>query len=82
MPWSHDPKVQALRLKYNAALAAHQACARALMEAALAGISPSGSAVEKEVEARAELDRAREALYAAMASIVAPVPAGAPPPEK
>ena len=70
MSWSHDPHVQALRLKYNAALAAHQACASALTEARMGDGVPSPEAVEREAGARGELMRAREELFGAMAALV------------
>jgi hypothetical protein len=69
MPWSNDTTVQSLRLKYNAAVAAHQSCAQALAEAGLAGNVPTEGLVEKEARARAELDRARQQLHAAMAAV-------------
>ena len=71
MPWSHDATVQSLRLKYNAALAAHQSCAQALVEASLSGTA-TADLVEKEARARAELERARGAFHAAMAKFVTP----------
>ena len=71
MPWSHDPTVQSLRLKYNAALAAHHESMRTLNEASMSGSPLSAAAVEKEARARAELERARAQLYDAMAAIVA-----------
>lgn len=70
MPWSHDPSVQALRLTYNAAIAAHAACARVLTEASIRGETPSHAAMEAEVAARARLDDARSKLHAAMALFV------------
>jgi hypothetical protein len=72
MPWSHDPNVQALRLKYNAAFAAHQASARGLSQAGVGGTVPSSAAVDSEARARVGLVSARAALFAAMAAIVAP----------
>jgi hypothetical protein len=70
-PWSHDPTVQALRLKYNAAFAAHQASAKGLTEAGLGGMTPPPAAVANEAQARFGLVSARAALFAAMAAIVA-----------
>jgi hypothetical protein len=72
MPWSHDATVQALRLKYNAAFAAHQVCAKGLIEARLGGMTPPAAAVASEAQARFGLVSARAALFAAMAAIVAP----------
>ena len=71
MPWSRDPNVQALRLKYNAAFAAHQICARGLTEARMGGTTPPTAAVASEAQARFGLVSARAALFAAMAAIVA-----------
>jgi hypothetical protein len=61
-----DSTLQALRLKYNAALAAHQGCLRALLEAAMAGAPPAAAALESEDRARQALEQARERLLAAM----------------
>jgi hypothetical protein len=70
MPWSRDANVQALRLKYNAAFAAHQTCARGLTEAGLGGTTPPVAAVNSEAQARVGLVLARKALFAAMAAKV------------
>ena len=70
MSWSNDPHVQSLRLRYNAALAAHQDCARVLTEASMGGHVPAAGIVERETRARAELVRAREELFGAMAALV------------
>ncbi len=77
MRGSKDAALQALRLKYNAALAAHQGCMRALTEAALGGTTPSAVSLETEVSARAELERARTALLAAITEAITGRPAGA-----
>jgi uncharacterized protein involved in exopolysaccharide biosynthesis len=62
--------LQALRLQYNAALAAQQGCMRALIEASMAGTLASAALVEREARARQELDRARERLLAAMTEAI------------
>jgi hypothetical protein len=62
--------LQALRLRYNAALAAQQGCMRALIEASMAGTVASAALVESEARARAELDQARERLLAAMTEAI------------
>jgi hypothetical protein len=67
MPWNTNPDIQALRLRYNAALAAHADCSRRLIEALMAGQSPSQPLVEAEAKARATVDDARKDLHAAMA---------------
>jgi hypothetical protein len=61
-----DSTLQALRLRYNAALAAHQGCIRALAEAGRSGALPSSRALQAEAKARHELERARAALLTAM----------------
>lgn len=70
-----DATLQSLRLKYNAALAAHQGRMRALTEASMAGTAPSRELVEAEVRARRELDRARERLLAGMTEAITGLPA-------
>ena len=37
MPWANNPKFSSLRMQYNAALAAHSAAKRALIEATVSG---------------------------------------------
>lgn len=71
---------RSLRLKYNAALAAHQGCRRALTEASMAGTGPSPALVDNEAKARRELDRARDALLAAMTEAITGHKAGDPAP--
>jgi hypothetical protein len=75
-----DSTLQALRLKYNAALAAHQGCVRALTEAGMGGTPPSSAAIEAEARASAELERARTALLAAMTEAITGRPVGQPDP--
>lgn len=77
MPFSHDTQLRSLRIMYSAALVAHQACAEAVADDRLAGNFPAAHLLEKEARARAELERAREALQAAMAAIVAPAESAA-----
>ena len=51
MSGSRDTTLQALRLKYNAPLAAHQGCMRALTEASMAGAIASSALIESEAKA-------------------------------
>jgi hypothetical protein len=74
MPWSHDSATQSLRLTYNAAVAAHSNCVRALTEASMRGEGPSSALVEAERAARQSLEEARAKLHAAMASALGPIP--------
>jgi hypothetical protein len=67
MPWNQDPEIQALRLKYNAAVSAHAACARTLTEASMRGDVPTRAAIEAEAKARAVMNQARAQLHEAMA---------------
>jgi hypothetical protein len=67
---ARDAPLQTLRLKYNAAVTAHQGCMRALTEASMAGAGPSHALVESEAKARQELERAREQLLAAMTQAI------------
>jgi hypothetical protein len=69
---------RSLRLTYNAALAAHQGCMRALTEASMAGTPPSALLVESEAKARRALDLARERLLAAMTEAITGHKAGDP----
>jgi hypothetical protein len=75
--------IRARRLRYNAALAAHQGSARALNEALASGKGASQEMIRAEANARAELDRARAALLAAMSESITGIPAAEPaePPE-
>ena len=76
-----DATLQSLRLKYNAALAAHQGCVRALMDASVAG-TPPAALVENEARARLELDRVRDGLLAAMTEAITGHTAGEPAPNQ
>jgi hypothetical protein len=67
--------LQAWRLRYNAALAAHQGRARALHEALASGKGASAEMIRAEAEARAQLDRARAALLAALTESITGKPA-------
>jgi hypothetical protein len=75
----HDATLQTLRLKYNAALAAHQGCTRALTEAMMAGTTPDKALVESEAKAREALNLARERLLAAMTQSITGEAATEPP---
>jgi hypothetical protein len=70
MSWNSDPAMQALRLRYNAAVAAHADCSRRLMEIGLAGEQPSAALVEAVEKARDALEDARKKLHAAMADAI------------
>jgi hypothetical protein len=70
MPWSKDASTQSLRLAYNAAVAGHANCSRALTEATMRGDAPSLALIEAEQKARSVLDSARAKLHAAMASAI------------
>jgi hypothetical protein len=76
MTGAKDATLQALRLTYNAAFAAHQQCLRALSEARLAGTTPSAALLDRETKARQELERARECLLAAMTEAITGRPPG------
>jgi len=67
MPWNDAPTIQALRMTYNAAVAAHASCTRALTRVALSGEQAQPDMVAAEVKAKARLVEAREKLHAAMA---------------
>jgi hypothetical protein len=82
MTGATNATLQARRLRYNAALAAHQSSARALNEALASGKGASPALIRDEAKARAELDRARTALLEAMTESITGVaaPEAAAPP--
>jgi hypothetical protein len=67
MPWNNDAVTNALRLAYNAAVAAHADRSRALTEALMQGAQPTPELVEAEAKARVHLNAARKKLHSAMA---------------
>jgi hypothetical protein len=71
MPWNTDPAMQALRLTYNAAVAAHGECLRALTEATMRGAEASYELIDAEAKAKAYLAEARAKLHSAMALAMA-----------
>ena len=64
-------KLRALRMKYKAAYAAHQAWAMRIAEVAMAGERPSDTLQDDERKAAGELAKAREELRVAIAEAVA-----------
>jgi len=60
--------LQELRMRYQAAHAAYQACVRALTEAAMSGSIPSAALLEQEAKALGVLTETRAKLLAAMAA--------------
>ncbi len=74
-----DATLQSLRLKYNAALAAHQGCLRALREAGMAGTTPPAALADNEARARLELEQVRDRLLAAMTEAITGHKAGEAP---
>ena len=75
MPWIDDPTIRSLRLAYNAAVAGHSACFRALSELVMRGEQPSSTAIEAEAAAKARMVEARRRLHAAMARAMGAAPA-------
>ena len=67
MPLVSDPALQELRMRYQAAYTAHQACVRAVSEATMSGIMPSAAMLEQEAKALRALTKLRTSLLAAMA---------------
>jgi hypothetical protein len=78
MTGATNATLRARRLRYNAALAAHQSSARALNEALASGKRASPEMIRDEAKARAELERARTALLEAMTDSITGVPAADP----
>ena len=60
-----DDETRALRLRYNAALAAHVDAARALTEAFIRGDAPTADLIESEPQAKHVLESARRTLHKA-----------------
>jgi hypothetical protein len=71
MPWNSNPAMQTLRLRYNAAVAAHADRLRALTDASLRGEEPSPAMVEAVAKTKARLTEARDRLHTAMAQAMA-----------
>jgi len=67
MPPVSETVLQELRMRYNAAYAAYQACVRAVSEAAMSGSLASPALLEREAQALSALNKARATLMAAMA---------------
>ena len=67
MPWNDAPTIQTLRMTYNAAVAAHASCTRALTRVALSGEQVQPGMVAAEMKAKARLVEARQKLHTAMA---------------
>ncbi len=66
MPWSHDPRFNALRMRYKSAFEAHRHHHRALIEATMRG-EVSAELIEAEERARLQMNEVRAELLAAMA---------------
>jgi hypothetical protein len=67
MPPPPDAVLQDLRLRYQAAYAAYQACATAVTEATMSGEVPSPTLLEQEAIVLGALTKARANFLAAMA---------------
>jgi hypothetical protein len=71
MPWANNPKIDALRRKYNVACSVHHECDRALTEARMSGTIPSDALKDAEAKAREEVTLARDRLLEAMTEAIA-----------
>lgn len=78
MPRGAEAALQELRMRYQAAHAAYQACVRALTEAAMSGTTPSATLLEQEAKALDVLTQTRAKLLAAMAADAEGPPAAEP----
>ena len=78
MPPVTEAPLQELRMRYQAAHTAYQACVRALTEAAMSGAIPSPTLLEQEAKAPGVLTKARANLLAALSAGVADTPTGEP----
>ena len=70
MPWTNSPEIQSLRLQYNAALTAHSASKRTLLEAMINGATPLPELIAAEAKAKALLEDVRAKLLAAMTKAI------------
>lgn len=70
MPWSNNASIQALRMQYNAALAAHTSAKRALIDATITGAKPSTEIVETEKRTSVVLEGVRAKLLAEMTQAI------------
>jgi hypothetical protein len=69
-PAPSEADLRTLRLRYNAAYSAYQACLIAINEAAMSGQTASPELLKQEAAALRELNDARGNLIAAMAAMV------------
>jgi hypothetical protein len=69
-PAPSEADLRTLRLRYNAAYSAYQACVIAMNEAAMSSQTASPELLKQEAEALRELNDARGNLIAAMAAMV------------
>ena len=67
MPRATEAVLQELRMRYQAAYSAYQACVRAVTEATMSGASPSPTMLEQEAKALGALTELRAKILAAMA---------------
>ena len=70
MPWTNNPSIDSLRQQYKAALTAHEACRRALIEAKASGATPSAQLVDAERAASALLQDVRAKLLTEMTKAI------------
>jgi hypothetical protein len=70
MPWTNNPKIDALRRRYNIAHSVHHERDRALTEARMSGAIPSQELMDAEAKAREELTLARDRLLEAMTEAI------------
>jgi len=81
MPWTNSPEIQSLRLQYNAALTAHSAAKRALLDAMIHGATPLPELIEAEAKAKAALEVLRAKLLAEMTKAITAGSENEPPPQ-
>ena len=78
MPRATETHLQELRMRYQVAYTAYQACVRAVTEATMSGEVPSPALLQNEAKALAALTEVRTTLLAAMVEDRAAPPAGSP----
>jgi hypothetical protein len=70
MPWTNNSSIDALRLQYNAALTAHNAHRRSLIEARTSGATPSAELIDADRAASALLQDVRAKLLSEMTKAI------------
>ena len=79
MPWANNAEIDALRRKYNAALAAHRDRTRAIADIHAHGLVPPSELIESETKARLDLKDVQAKLLEALTRVITGESGIAPP---